>query len=915
MSDPTDTSLDNCGCCEPDPVPAPISNRPGLPALSYRAGTYATFFRRMLAGLGRYILPDGDFAGTRPLLPLTTRAEDDPSIALLDASSVVADVLTFYQERIANEGFLRTATERRSILELARAIGYELNPGVAASVYLAFTIENAAGSPDHADIPAGTKVQSVPPQNQLPQTFETSADITAYAAWNELHPRLGFLQTLYPGAQQVSLQGTSTNLKNGDRVLIDAAGWQWLLTVEGVEAQADRSSTLVTLDGWSAPVFAPPAPPQGTVDISQKIAFSRDAVEAWIIGQQWTDSELNAFLQFNDWDRNRLLDTLAERRSDPPAASTDGVYAMRASAGFFGNSAPAFASLPSTSGSFTVNYGQNWDQYGWQIWLDQQAANTSTYYSDSLGVDVFLDKVVQGLLADSGAFPFSWIAFDYSGYPAIFRIASKVERSLAAFAMSGKTTGISLETAAGGPVSNTYKSGLYFLQVRNTVAYLASELLPLAELPMAETLDSDPTRLGLDGLVLGLTAGQPVILSGERSDAPGVTVSEVLIISDVNHIAGFTELTFQTGRQYDYKRSTLVVNANVAPATNGETVTEILGNGDGSQVNQRFTLKRPPLTYTAASTPSGSASTLQLRVNNLLWDEASSLYPLGPKDQDYIIRMDNDAKATVIFGDGSKGARLPSGVNNVVATYRSGIGLAGEVEAGSLTILQSKPLGLKSVTNPLAASGAADPEKMENARSHAPLTVRTLDRIVSVDDYQDFASAFAGIGKAQAVDLWSGSHHLVYVTIAGADGKPVTDQKFLDNFNAALDAARDPAQQVKVGTFDQLLFDLSASIAVDRRYVKADVFTAVQATLADAFSFEKRRFGQPVTAAEVMTVIQEVPGVVFVDLSDLYFSSGSPAPNQILAAATAYADNQGNIQNAQLLLINTLGVNLQEVKA
>ena len=43
----------------------------------------------------------------------------DLAIAILDAWATVAYILTFYQERIANEGFLRTATERMSILELA----------------------------------------------------------------------------------------------------------------------------------------------------------------------------------------------------------------------------------------------------------------------------------------------------------------------------------------------------------------------------------------------------------------------------------------------------------------------------------------------------------------------------------------------------------------------------------------------------------------------------------------------------------------------------------------------------------------------------------------------------------------------------------------------------------------------------
>lgn len=68
--------------------------------------------------------------GPYPLRKLTSREADDATIALLDAWATVADVLTFYQERIANEGYLRTATERRSVLELARLVGYQPRPGV-----------------------------------------------------------------------------------------------------------------------------------------------------------------------------------------------------------------------------------------------------------------------------------------------------------------------------------------------------------------------------------------------------------------------------------------------------------------------------------------------------------------------------------------------------------------------------------------------------------------------------------------------------------------------------------------------------------------------------------------------------------------------------------------------------------------
>jgi hypothetical protein len=673
--------------------------------------------------------------------------------------------------------------------------------------------------------------------------------------------------------------------------------------VLGVEIQSEQKRTLVTLDGTSTP--SPPAPPstQGKVDINNPVALDETAIETHIREKKWSDSELNAFLTFNKWDRTELLDHLANDRRKNPQTSGH-VYAMRTKVGLFGNNAPYYDSLPASLrfgewGFFDVNdqnlwmfkdpaYPQPWE--GMSITKDSQGV-------DYTAADFFLERSVPGLINGD------WLVLEDSNAKA-YKIKQIVETSLADYGMSAKVTGVKVYDA----------TGLSSYDVRETTAYVQSEPLALTEFPFSEQLVSDPDRLLLDRVVLGLTTGRPVILSGERLDLPGVVESETLLVKEINHIDGFTELTFEKGRQYPYKRSTVTINANVAAATHGETITEILGNGNGAQANQKFTLRKPPLTYIPAATPGGSASTLKLRVNNLLWDEHPSLYTLDHNDESYTTRIDDDGKATVIFGDGEKGARLPTGINNVVATYRSGIGLAGEVDAGALTILQSRPLGVRSVTNPLAAGGAGDPEKMEKARDNAPLTVRTLDRIVSRQDYEDFARAFAGIGKAQAVELWESHSRIVHITIAGANAKPITDENFLKNFGDALDAVRDPAQRVMVGTFDPGLFNLSANVAVDRRYITSDVFKAIESGLGEAFSFANRSFGQAVTAAEVITTMQNIAGVVYVDLDSLYLSCQSAAPNQILPANMAYVKN-GTIQPARLLLINTLGIKLQEVQA
>jgi hypothetical protein len=898
--------LDNCGCCDPAPEPSPIYNRPGLPALSYRVGTYGTFLRRMANNLARYTLPDGDHAGERPLADLATRALDDPSIALLDAAAVVADVLTYYQERIANEGFLRTATERRSVLEMARAIGYELNPGVSATAYLTFTVEDAEGAPGKSNVPAGTQVMSIPPQGQLPQTFETSNEITARKEWNKIGLRTGNPQALSTSSDQVYLSGTSTNLQPGDYVLLvtgQSSGQQALVRVHKVEPDQDAGITHVTFTvSPSFPYIAASGTSLGVVDINQKLPLNKTNVQTWILGKTWSDKNLNAFLTWNEWDTAKLYDSLTELRSQNNG-SVGSVYALRASAGFFGNNAPTRKSLPNAiSPATNPNYGQDWDN-GFQIWVNQQDGN----YFDSTA-DAYLERNVTGLVTGS------WCVLKTSGgTTSIYKLDSTVERSIAAFAMSGKVTGLKLKNLNGSSLSNTNADKSSSFTVRETTAFFKSEELKLSQLPNPDDL-TPGSSLTLNGLMLNLQIGQPVMLSGDRTDMPGVTGQEVLIIKTINHFNGITQVAFKSGWKYTYRRSSVTLNANTVKATHGETVKETLGSGDGASTHQSFTLKKPPLTYTSASTPSGGKSTLELRVDNVLWNEAGSLYGLTPRDEKFVVRIEDGSSANILFGDGVSGARLPTGEYNVSAVYRSGTGLSGQVDAGLLTLLKTRPLGVRGVTNPLAASGAADPEKMEDARTNAPLTVRTLDRIVSLQDYEDFARTFSGIGKAQAVALWSGEHHLVHLTVAGADGKPIDPASDLfKNLVAAMNAVRDPAQMVQVDQFDSLLFNVKANLVIDARYIAADVLSAAESALKEAFAFVKRAFGQPVTAAEVVTVLQEVEGVIAVDLDALHLTGTTEVLNQILATDIAHMDN-GVIHRAQLLLINIMGIKLLEVK-
>src|SRR4051812_36820646 len=166
--DPTE----RCGCCERNfpPVPLAIDNRPGLSAVRYRIGTFGSFRETMLLEAARYV----------QLRDWTARTHDDYVVALIEMWAYVLDILTFHQERYANEIWLPTARFRESIFQLAAMLDYRPAPGLAAGVWLAFLLDRGR----EMEIPAGLRVQSVPGPGEKPQKFEVSSLVRAHAELN-----------------------------------------------------------------------------------------------------------------------------------------------------------------------------------------------------------------------------------------------------------------------------------------------------------------------------------------------------------------------------------------------------------------------------------------------------------------------------------------------------------------------------------------------------------------------------------------------------------------------------------------------------------------------------------------------------------------------------------------------------------
>jgi predicted phage baseplate assembly protein len=434
-----------------------------------------------------------------------------------------------------------------------------------------------------------------------------------------------------------------------------------------------------------------------------------------------------------------------------------------------------------------------------------------------------------------------------------------------------------VETEFDNTVSvGTQTQRLPITALRKTRLHLQKAVLTLVDEPIAIAVEGQEIELG--PLHEALTSGRWVIFEGERADIEGVSgvrSSELLMVAGLTHGAdatlpgdrAHTTLRLATPTAYRYKRDTLRIHGNVVPASHGESRREVLGGGDARMSMQRFELRQPPLTWRPAPTAAGAQSTLKVLVNDVEWHEVDTLAGVGPEARVFVARTGDDDKTTVTFGNGIDGVRPPTGFENIRAEYRNGIGKGGNVRAGQINLLVTRPLGIKDVINPLRASGGADRETLDLIRDNAPRSTVALDRLVSLSDYADFTRMYAGIAKAHAIRLSDGGREVVHVTIAGVEDMPIDPTSDLHrNLLAALRELGDPGLAVEVAMRERIALVLQAGLRLADGHRWEPVVEAVRARLLQRFGFDARALGQPALLCEIVAAIQTVRGVAWVDV-------------------------------------------------
>lgn len=790
-------------CPKPPAFPRTIFNRPGLDRIDYRIGTYALVREHLL-----------DRLNAQPALAAWThRGTDDPGIALLESDAIVVDILTFYQSLYANEAYLRTAQWSQSIADLVRLGGYRLAPGVAGETTFALTVQGERT----ITVPVGFGLKAQIEGIDKPVDFETREMLDAVPALGRFalyRPRT--VPPISAGMREICFGDTSVVLKADDRLLLGAASG-------GVNTLLSAPEIAVVEETWDA------------------------------FGLRYV----------------RLKSPL--RRSVPIASLR--AYKLGESFRHFGHQAPDTIATVSSQGvpsQRTISF------------LRYTALSTTTEVDPDLAAtEIALDRgfdklvpgesvIVQGRFSVTGTDAGQRFTFAR-------RVADAEQRSLRWGSLSGASTVLSIEQTLS-------VLGYAYYDVRSiTIWQTQGTAFAVHAAPVhTAAMSGDILRYYGRSEDAQTLVGRRLLLAH-----PDGTVDDCVVHALLSGApGGFGFNTMRLSRAVDYadfgyEGEVATAYGNVIDADQGKTVDRTpIGSGDARALFQTFALPKTPLTYLfdATSTPA-QVPALEIFVDDLRWTRVDTLFSSGPDHRVYIVREDHEGNSIVQFGDGKTGARLSSGRNNVVAQYRIGIAAHGGLKPDTTPQATGKLDQLDKVFLPVEVDTGAPAETADNARRAAPVRLQSLGRLVSLADYEAETRMLPNVVKAAA--RWAAPDGvptvvLTVLTASGSEADNIAIRDALTGYSRCRGPARYPFTVLK--GYRQYVH-LHAAVGYDPTYTIESLGVEIKRALGVAgqeaagidgreglFGIDRREFRSTVHTSEILAAIQNLPGVVWVEL-------------------------------------------------
>lgn len=266
--------------------------------------------------------------------------------------------------------------------------------------------------------------------------------------------------------------------------------------------------------------------------------------------------------------------------------------------------------------------------------------------------------------------------------------------------------------------------------------------------------------------------------------------------------------------------------------------------------------------------------TLQITIDSNTWELQQTFAFSGPTDRHFIVEVNSLKEAWVIFGDDINGD-IPTAAQVIYATFYTCDGSSGNLAANTINLFDpsapadpgSEPTFNKwDLSNPLPSAGGIDEEDLERIRVHAPISLRTLDRAVTLKDYEQMAILVPGVGKA-SVDT-SRMLNTISIYIAPEEGG-FASGALLTNVETYFESRRMLNTFVTAYAAGEsiLLIDIEATAKFRRDISETE--TDIENALLDNYGFNKSAVNNPVRRSDIIALVDNLDKVDYLKLNSL----------------------------------------------
>ena len=368
-----------------------------------------------------------------------------------------------------------------------------------------------------------------------------------------------------------------------------------------------------------------------------------------------------------------------------------------------------------------------------------------------------------------------------------------------------------------------------------------------------------------------------VIPRGTRLYTKGDDSVEFELIEDLKIPPNCTGLEKDEHGNYLYK----------AKVEHGSSVeSDTLGSSNGTAY-QDFTLSYAPVIVDSIHIYVRNEHSIEE------WERVDNFIDSDTTSKQFMVEVNESDYVKIMFGSGISGMIPPVYENGIFASYRIGGGIEGNVPLESITEMYSRPAVIIDTMNVEQISVGKDKETIEEAKIHAPLSLRTLWRAVSLDDYENllYQEFLTEIIKCKAVAEDDRFTISMYVLTNSEKGDLPEDLK--TKYLEFLDERKEIGYSIQM--YPPLYSDIqiTANISTSKAYRNDEIKSITTEFIQSLFKIGNYDFGEPVLKSQIIKQVMTLPGVFDIDIE--YTGNIEPSEKEILRVTDVTVNVTGGI--------------------